>query len=185
MVLSSVHSSLGTLSTDLIPWIYLLPPLYNHKGFDLGYPECPSGFPYLFQLKPEFCNKEFMVWATVSSRSCFCWLPRASSSLAAKNIITLISILTIWCCPCVESSLGLLEKCLRWPLFFLDKTVLAFALLHFVLQDQICLLFWVSLDFLLLHSNSLWWKGHLSFFGVSSRRSWGLHRTRQFLLLQH
>ena len=33
---TSVHSSSGTLS-DLIPWIYLSPPLYNHKGFDLGY----------------------------------------------------------------------------------------------------------------------------------------------------
>ena len=22
---------------DLIPWIYLLPPLYNHEGFDLGH----------------------------------------------------------------------------------------------------------------------------------------------------
>ena len=22
---------------DLIPWIYLSPPLYNHKGFDLGH----------------------------------------------------------------------------------------------------------------------------------------------------
>ena len=29
----------------------------------------------------------------------------------------------------------------------------------------------VSLDFLLLHSHSLWWKGHLFFFGVSSRMS--------------
>ena len=28
-----------------------------------------------------------MIWATVSSRSCFCWLYRASPSLAAKNII--------------------------------------------------------------------------------------------------
>ena len=27
-----------------------------------------------------------MIWATVSSRSCFCWLYRASPSLAAKNI---------------------------------------------------------------------------------------------------
>jgi len=33
---TSVHSSSGTLS-DLIPWIYLLLPLYNHKGFDLGH----------------------------------------------------------------------------------------------------------------------------------------------------
>ena len=31
---TSIHSSLGTLS-DLIPWIYLSLPLYNHKGFDL------------------------------------------------------------------------------------------------------------------------------------------------------
>ena len=51
-----------------------------------------------------------MIWATVISRSCFCWLYRASQSLAAKNIISLISVLTIWWCPCVESSLVLLEE---------------------------------------------------------------------------
>ena len=33
---TSVHSSSGTLS-DLIPWIYLLLPLYNLNGFDLGH----------------------------------------------------------------------------------------------------------------------------------------------------
>ena len=33
---TSVHSSLGPLS-DLILWIYLSLPLYNHKGFDLGH----------------------------------------------------------------------------------------------------------------------------------------------------
>ena len=33
---TSVHSSSGTLS-DLIPWIYLSLPLYNHKGFNLGH----------------------------------------------------------------------------------------------------------------------------------------------------
>ena len=33
---TSVHNSSGTLS-DLIPWNYLSLPLYNHKGFDLGY----------------------------------------------------------------------------------------------------------------------------------------------------
>ena len=81
-----------------------------------------------------------MIWATVSSRSCFCWLYRASPSLAAKNIINLISMLTIWWCPCVESSLVLLEKGLLWPVRSLGKTLLAFSLLHFVLQGQICLL---------------------------------------------
>jgi len=48
-----------------------------------------------------------MIWTTVSSQSCFCWLYRAAPSLAAKNIINLISVLTIWWCPCVESSLVL------------------------------------------------------------------------------
>ena len=33
-----------------------------------------------------------MIWATVSSRSCFCWLYRASPSSAAKNIINLTSV---------------------------------------------------------------------------------------------
>ena len=61
-----------------------------------------SGFPYFPQFKSEFGNKEFMIWATVSSQSCCCWLYRASPSLAAKNIINLISVLTIWWCPCVE-----------------------------------------------------------------------------------
>ena len=73
-------------------------------------PEWSSGFPYFLQFESEFGNKEFMTWATVSPWSCFCWLYRASPSLAAKNIINLISVLTIWWCPCVESSLMLLEE---------------------------------------------------------------------------
>ena len=35
-----------------------------------------------------------MIWATVSSRSCFCWLYRGSPSSAAKNIVNLISFFT-------------------------------------------------------------------------------------------
>ena len=37
----------------------------------------------------------------------------------------------------------------------LDRTLLASACLHFVPQDQTCLLFWVFFDFLLLHSNPI------------------------------
>ena len=51
-----------------------------------------------------------MIWAIVSSWSCFCWLYRVSPFLAAKSIINLILVLTIWWCPCVESSLVLLEE---------------------------------------------------------------------------
>ena len=95
-----------------------------------------------------------MIWATVSSRSYFCWLFRASPSLAAaKDIINLIM------CRVFSCVVG--RGCLLWPVCSLDKTLLAFALLHFVLQGQICLLLQVSLDFLLLHSSPLWWKGHL------------------------
>ena len=107
---TSVHSSSGTLS-DLNPWNYLSLPLYKYKGFALGIPEWFSGFPYFLQFKSEFGNKEFMIWATVSSQSCFCWLYRVSPSVAAKNIISLISVLTIWWYPCVELSLVLLEEC--------------------------------------------------------------------------
>ena len=69
-----------------------------------------SDFPYFLQFKSEFGNKEFMIWATFTSQSCLCWLCRASPSLVAKNIINLISVLTIWWYPCVESSLVLLEE---------------------------------------------------------------------------
>ena len=77
---------------------------------ELNWTEQSSGFPYFLQFRSEFGNKEFMIWATVSSQACFCWLYRASPSLAAKNIINLISLWTIWWCPCVESSLVLLEE---------------------------------------------------------------------------
>ena len=79
-------------------------------------------FPYFLQYKSEFFNEEFMIWATVSSRSCFCWLYRASPYLDAKNIINLISVLPIWWCPCVESSLVLLEECVCYDqCLFLTK----------------------------------------------------------------
>ena len=39
----------------------------------------------------------------------------------------------------------------------LGKTLLAFALLHSVLQSQICLLLQVFFDFLLLHSSRLYY----------------------------
>ena len=84
--------------SDLIPWIFIC-----HFHFiivrDLIYLilEWSSGFLYFVQLKSEYYNKEFMIWATLSSQSCFCWL-YSTPSLAAKNRISLISVLTIWWC---------------------------------------------------------------------------------------
>ena len=81
--LSIVHQALCL--SDLIPWIYWSPPLCNHRDLIEVIPEWPNGFPYFLQMKPEFCNKELMIWATVNSRSCFCWLYGASPSLTQRT----------------------------------------------------------------------------------------------------
>ena len=74
----------------------LLSLLYNRRGFGLSHTWEPSGFPYFFLFKSEFCNKEFKIWVTVGSWSCFCWEYTDSPSSAAKNIINLISVWNIW-----------------------------------------------------------------------------------------
>ena len=74
--------------------------------------------------------------------------------------------------------------CLLWPVCSLGKTLLAFALLHSVLQGQICLLFQIPLGFLFLHSSRLWWKRHL-FWVFILEGLVGLQRTIQLQLLQH
>ena len=128
-----------------------------------------------------------MIWATVSSRSCFCWLYRASPSLAAKDIINLISVLTehhlvmsmYRVFSCVVG-----RGCLLWPVSSFGKTLLVFALLHSVLQGQICLLLQVFLHFFLLHSSPLQWKEDL--WGLLVLEGFvGLNRTIQLQLLQH
>ena len=73
--------------------------------------------------------------------------------------------------------------CLLWPVYSLGKTLLAFSLLHLVLQGQMCLLLQASLDFLLLHSSPLWWKGCL-FRLLVLEGLIGLHGTFQLQLLQ-
>ena len=42
-----------------------------------------------------------MIWAKVNSRSYFCWLDTISPSLATKNAINLISVLTVCQHPCM------------------------------------------------------------------------------------
>ena len=74
--------------------------------------------------------------------------------------------------------------CLLWPVRSLDKTLLAFALLHSIFQGQICLLLQVFLDFPHLHSRPIKWKGHL-FWVLVLKGLIGLHRTVQHQLLQH
>ena len=111
-----------------------------------------------------------MILATVSSRSCFCWLYRASPSLAAKNVINLISVLTIWWCLCVQSSLVLLEEgvcydqCIllaklywSWPCFIL------YSKAKFACYSRCFLTSTFAFQSPVMKRTSLW--------GVSSRRT--------------
>ena len=74
--------------------------------------------------------------------------------------------------------------CLLCPVRSLGKSLLAFDLLHSVLQGQIFPLLQVFLDFLLLQFTPLWWKGHL--LGVLVLEGLvGFHWTISLQLLQH
>ena len=112
-----------------------------------------------------------MIWATVSSWSCFCWMYREVLHLWLQRIESIWfqywpSVMSM--CRIFSCVVG--RGCFLWPVCSLGKTLLAFSLLHSIFQGQICLLPQMFLYFLLLYSTPLWWKGHL-FLGVSSKRS--------------
>ena len=126
-----------------------------------------------------------MIWATVSSRSCFCWLYKASPSLAAENIISLILVLTIWWCPCVESSVVLLKEGICY-----DQCVLLGKLLISLCPASFC----IPRPNLPV-TPGVYWLPTFAFqspimkrtsFGVLIPKGFvGLHRTVQLQFLQH
>ena len=125
-----------------------------------------------------------MIWATVSSQSCFCWLYRASQSLAAKNVINLISVLTIQWYPCVESFLVLLEEgvgydqCILLAKFYYPfPCFILYSKTKFACYSR-CFLtsyFWIPVPY----------TEKDIFLGVLVLDLVGLHRTIQLQLLQH
>ena len=109
---TSIHSLETLCLPNLIPWfIHHFLCLIIRIWFRF-IPEWPNVSPYFLKFNTYFSGKELMIWATVSSRSHFFWLYTAPSftEKKKKNIINLISVLTIWSCPYVELSVGLLEK---------------------------------------------------------------------------
>ena len=114
-----------------------------------------------------------MTWVIVSSWSCFCRLYRASPSSTAKNVINLISILTIWWCPCVELSLVLLEEGVCYVQCVLLANSVSLCPSAFCTPRQ-NLPVTLGVSWLpAFASNPLWWKGCL-FFEVSSRSLHGI-----------
>ena len=126
-----------------------------------------------------------MIWTTVSFQSCFCWLYRASPSLAAKNIINLISVLTIWWCPCVESSLVLLEERVCYDqciflakLYYSLTCFIPYSKAKFGCYSRCFLTFYFCIPFPYNEKD-------IFFCVLVLEYLVGLHRTVQLQLLQH
>ena len=93
-----------------------------------------------------------MIWATVSSQSCFCCFCFSIFSCKEYNQPDFgVDHLVISICRVFSCVVG--RGCLLWPVRYLGKTLLAFALLHSVFQGQIFLLLQVF-----PHSSTLAWK---------------------------
>ena len=126
-----------------------------------------------------------MIWATVSSWSCFCWLYIASPSLTAKNIISLIPVLIIWWCPCVESFLVSLEEGVCYDQCIL-LVKLCYPLLCFTLYSKAKLACYSS--YLLTSYFFIpvpFDEKDIFFWLLVLEDLVGLHQTIQFQLLQH
>ena len=154
-LLSMIPQVLGLL--DLIPWIflYLSPPLYIHRGFK-SYLTGLVVFPAFFSLSLNFAMRscdlshsqlQVLFLLTVHSFSIFGYNEYNQLDFSIDYLVMSI-------CRAVFCVVG--RGCLLWPVCSLGKTQWAFALLHFVLQGQTCLLLQVSPDFLLLYSSPLW-----------------------------
>ena len=93
-------------------------------------------FPAVFNLSPNSAIRSWWSKPQSAAGLVFCWLYRAFPSSAAKNIINLISVLTIWWCPRVESSLMLLEKGVCYDqCIFLTNFLTQFS--HSVVSDSL------------------------------------------------
>ena len=119
-----------------------------------------------------------MIWATVCSQSCFCY--RASPSLPAKNI-NLISVLTIWWCPYVESSLVLLEEGVCYDQCDLLAKQPLSCLIPYSKGKFACYSRCFLTSYFCLQSPIM---KRTSFLGVLEDLV-GLHRTVQLQILQH
>ena len=154
--------------------------IFQARVLEWGAIAFSGGLPYFFQFKSEFGDKEFVIWATVSSHSCFYWLYRVSPIFGCKYNQSDFSVdhLVMSLCRVLSCVVG--SGCLLWPVCSLGKTLLAFALLRFVHQGQICLLLQISLDFCI----PVPWKGNL-FLMLNVEVFVGLHRTIQLPPFQH
>ena len=156
-----------TLSQQRKRQLYTWTSPYRQYQNQIDYILCSHRWRSSIQSKNK--DPELTAAQIISSSSSFCWLYRASPSLAAKNIINLVSLLTIWLCLRVELSRVFGRGCLLWPVHSLGKTLLAFALLHFVFPRP-NLPVTSGISWLPTFAFQSPMMKRTSFFGVSSRR---------------
>ena len=156
--------------SDLIPWIYLSLCCIIIRVWFRSYLNGLVVFPTFFNLSLNFAIRsswsESQSVPGLVSADCMellhlCCKEYNQSDFDIDHLV--ISM-------CIVFSYVVGRGWFLWPVRSLGKTLLAFALLHFVLQGQTCLLLQVSLDFLLLHSSPLLWKRHLFWCSRSSCR---------------
>ena len=73
-----------------------------------------------------------MIWATVSSWSCFCWLYRASPPLAIKNNQSDFGVDHLVMSMCRVFSCVVGRGCLLWPVHSLGRRFIALTIFTFV-----------------------------------------------------
>ena len=154
---TSIHSSSGSLSIRSSPLNLFLTSTVESFGLGIWFRSYLNGlvvFPTFFNLSLNLAIRSS--WSETQSAPGLVFADCIELLHLWLKRINLISVLTIWWYPCVESSLVLLEEGVCYDqCVLLSELLLAFALLHSVLQGQIWLLLQVFLDFLLLCSSSL------------------------------
>ena len=129
-----------------------------------------------------------MIWATVNSSSYFCWLYRTSPFSTAKNMINLVSELTIWWCSHVELSLELLERVFAMTIVFSWQNSVSLHPFSFctprLFLPVILGISWIPT---FAFQSPMIKRTFFFFFflNINSRRHRSFHRTAQLQLLWH
>ena len=117
----------------------------------IHFPSCLQSFP----ASGSFPMSQVFTWGGQSTgvSALASFLPKNTQSWSPSEWTGWISLQSKGLSRVFSCVVG--RGCLLWPVHFLGKILLVFALLHSVFQGQTCLLFQVFLDFLLLHSSPL------------------------------
>ena len=147
MLWTSFHSSLELCLSDLIPWIYLSLPLYNHKGFDLGH-TWMNGlvvFPTFFNLSLNFSVRSS--WSEPQSAPGFVFthcigLLHLQGYKECNQSDFGIGHLVMSMCRVIAWVVG--KECLLWSACSLHKTVILFPASFCTVRQNLLVILGIS-----------------------------------------